>query len=204
MLKEGKRYEVQCKQPSYQIKCKSSEQCICQTKKNKHFQTTKRKGKKKFKFFKKKSRRTWNQSQKCFICGQKGHYAKKCPNKKAKSAKLIQQLADDIPSDADIESIFSEQDHADDNTVFVLQAQDSVSTISDSEYSSLSETDSLPVSYKATPVFLQTTPSDAQPEPQVPIQILPDKYANPIDVIAYIDTGSITTMMNPKILPPDA
>ncbi|KAI9174389.1 hypothetical protein LWI28_016595 [Acer negundo] len=113
-------------------------------------------------------------------------------------------LGDDVPSDADIESIFSEQDHADDNTTFVLQAADFISTISDSEYSSLYETDSLPVSYKATLVSLQATHSDAQPGPQVPIQILPDKYANPVDVIAYIDTGSITTMMNPKVLPSDA
>src|SRR5579862_9847656 len=84
MLKDGRNLESQCKQPSLQIKCKSASHCDCRIKKKKnHFKRFKnqRGQKRKFKFFRKKKRRGWNKSQKCFICGKSGHYAKKCPNK---------------------------------------------------------------------------------------------------------------------------
>ncbi|KAK3221318.1 hypothetical protein Dsin_008343 [Dipteronia sinensis] len=89
MIREGKRYEAQCKQPSLHIKCKDKDQCFCKPKKKHHFRP-----------FKSRS--------------------------------------------------------------------DSSSCL------------------------------------QVPIQILLTKFSKPIEVIAYFDTGSHTTMMNPNILPPDS
>ncbi|KAK0590074.1 hypothetical protein LWI29_022372 [Acer saccharum] len=168
-----------------------------QDKKRHHFKSFKyKRGKaKRFKFYKKKVKQGWNKSQHCYICGKPGHYAKKCPNKKAKSARLVQQLkeiADEVPSDADIESIFSEQDTADHSTTFVLQ-EDS----SDSEYSDSSSLSCfVHESYQASQISTHFGP-------QTPVQILPDKYSKPVDVIAYFDTGFHTTMMNPKILPPE-
>ncbi|KAK0579615.1 hypothetical protein LWI29_028682 [Acer saccharum] len=165
-------------------------------KKKNHFKHFKNKkgSSKRFKFFRKKAKRGWNKSQHCYICGQPGHYAKKCPNKKAKSARLVQQLkniADEVPSDADIESIFSEQDHTDPSTTFVLQED-----VSDSEYSGSSNYSSVPESYQATPIVSHFGP-------QAPVQIRPDNYSKPVDVIAYFDTGSHNTMMNPTVLPPE-
>ncbi|KAK1549814.1 hypothetical protein Q3G72_008377 [Acer saccharum] len=168
-----------------------------QDKKEESFQTLQKNKKgssKRFKFFRKKTKRGWNKSQHCYICGKPGHYAKKCPNKKAKSARLVQQLrdiADEVPSDADIESIFSEQDQTDPSTTFVLQED-----VSDSESSGSSDYSSVPESYQAIPLVPQFGP-------HAPVWIRPDKYSNLVDVIAYLDTGSHNTMMNPTILPPE-
>ena len=84
---------------------------------------------------------------------------KKCPNKRAKAAKLVHQLeqiADEVPSDVDIESIFSEQEKRDDSTTFFLQDLDSVSC---SEYSDSSEADSIQDSYQATQISPQSGPN---------------------------------------------
>ncbi|KAK2651833.1 hypothetical protein Ddye_011689 [Dipteronia dyeriana] len=113
MMKECKKYVKQCMQHNLQIKYKSSDMCTYKPKKKKHFQHSfKHKKNEKFKYYRKKAKRAWNKSQKCFICGKKGHYVKKCPNNKAKSAKLVHQLehipGESLPSDADMESLFSE------------------------------------------------------------------------------------------------
>ncbi|KAK2665064.1 hypothetical protein Ddye_003638 [Dipteronia dyeriana] len=69
--------------------------------------------------------------------------------------KYDKQIVDDIPSDADIESILSERDDVNLHTTFM-------------------------------------------------VQILVEKYSKPISAIAYFDTGTHSTMMNPRVLPPDA
>ncbi|KAK2655687.1 hypothetical protein Ddye_008739 [Dipteronia dyeriana] len=76
-----------------------------------------------------------------------GHYTKQYPNKKVKSAKLIHQLkqiADEVPSDVDIESIFLKQEDVDSHTTFVLQDFDS-----SSESSEYSDPDFLSEAYQA-------------------------------------------------------
>ncbi|KAK0589921.1 hypothetical protein LWI29_020251 [Acer saccharum] len=89
----------------------------------------------------------------------------------------------------DIESIFSKQESVDRTTTFVLQED-----FSDSEYSGSSDYSSIPESYQATQLISHLGP-------QAPVWILLDKYSKPVDVIAYFDTGSHTTMMSPKVLP---
>ncbi|KAI9194520.1 hypothetical protein LWI28_006756 [Acer negundo] len=124
----------------------------------------------------------------------KRHYANKCP--KAKSAKLVcqlEQVANNVPSDADFKSIFSKQEGVDNNTTFILHDSDSASSSDTLEFSNSFILDS----YQAIRV-------DSSSGPHVSIQILSEKFSKPVDAIAYIDTGSHTTMMNPNVLPPTA
>ena len=54
---------------------------------------------------------------------------------------------------------------------------------------------------------VSTTPvlsAQVIPSPSVDIHLLASKYAAPIKVIAYMDTGAHKTMVNPKVLPSDA
>ncbi|KAK2662036.1 hypothetical protein Ddye_000610 [Dipteronia dyeriana] len=57
-----------------------------------------------------------------------------------------------------------------------------------------SDSDTILESYQATQIVPHAGP-------QIPIQILSEKYSKHVDAIAYIDTGSHNTIMNPKILP---
>ncbi|KAK2642266.1 hypothetical protein Ddye_024029 [Dipteronia dyeriana] len=82
----------------------------------------------------------------------------------------------------------------DDNTAFMLQDSNTEST---SEFSSSSDTNTILESYQAFHIKPQSGP-------YVPERILSEKYYKLVDAIAYIDTGSHNTMMNPKILPPDS
>ncbi|KAK0608919.1 hypothetical protein LWI29_037991 [Acer saccharum] len=129
----------------------------------------------------------------CTYKTKKKNHFKHFKNKKGSSKrfKFFRKKAKWVPSDADIESIFSEQDHADHTTTFVLQED-----LSDSEYFGSSNYSSIPESYQATQFI-------SQPGPQAPVRILPDKYSKPVDVIAYFNTSSHTTMKNPKVLPPE-
>ncbi|KAK2634647.1 hypothetical protein Ddye_029439 [Dipteronia dyeriana] len=105
----------------------------------------------KYKYYQKKARRSWNKSNKCFASGQQGHYTKQCPNKRIKSAKPIQQLrhiANDVPSDANIESIFSERDDVKPCTTFMIQDSDDFGLSSES--SDYSEPDFSSEAYQAT------------------------------------------------------
>jgi len=91
--------------------------------------------KKAFRFFKKKPVRgkTKSKSNRCFICGKKGHFSKECPQNSKKAVKIIQQIYQSTHLDLDdayIESLFSEQDETDRETIFALEISEPKSTSS--------------------------------------------------------------------------
>ncbi|KAK2645460.1 hypothetical protein Ddye_020655 [Dipteronia dyeriana] len=209
MIREGRKYDRHCKfPPTYHLKCNSTEHCNCRTNRSYRRRPTRNQPRKeknsstprrnrKYKHYMKKTRRSWNKSNKCFACGQERHYAKQCPNKRAKSAKLIQHLrhvVDEIPSNADIESFFSEQEDVNQLTSFMVQDSDDSSTSSEQ----LGYTD------HGSPLEVYQATSNGSKSPHVKIQILTTKYSKPVRVIAYFDTGAHSSMMNPNVLPSDA
>ena len=58
----------------------------------------------------------------CFICKKKGHFARNCPNRPAKSVWLIEHLQDSmlLSESDDVKSFFSEQDEYNEQTAFIL------------------------------------------------------------------------------------
>ncbi|KAK2640780.1 hypothetical protein Ddye_022543 [Dipteronia dyeriana] len=115
-----------------------------------------------------------------------------------KSTKLIQQLrqiVDDVLSDDDIKSIFSERDDVNPHTTFMIQESDDSGLSSES--SDYSEPDLPSEAYQAT------SGSNLSLGPQVQVQILVEKYSRPISDIVYFDTGAHSTMINPRVLPPE-
>ncbi|KAL2347503.1 hypothetical protein Fmac_001503 [Flemingia macrophylla] len=122
LMNHQKKYDKMCKKDYLKIKC-SGDTYTCPSKKKQLKKTEKRffkKGrkKKKTKFFKKKPFRGKRRNQKCFICGKPGHYSKECPQKSAKTTKLIESLI--IQEDANIESLYDEQECPDEEKVFTL------------------------------------------------------------------------------------
>ncbi|CAK8537679.1 unnamed protein product [Lathyrus sativus] len=197
VIEQKSKFTQACKKPYLEIKCKDK-RCGCSTKK-KHKKYTKPhrifKGKKRknMKFFRRKPFRGKGKNQRCFICGKKGHFSKECPNNTHKAAKLINSLQ---PLEGILESLYSEQSSADEETIFALQD-------SSSDEASFSESEDdkyLPVySIKEICSSLPTTPL-----PCVEVHILATKFSRPKKVIAYMDTGAQITMMNPSILPPES
>lgn len=145
------------------------------------------------KFFKKKKFRGKGKGQRCFVCGEKGQFSKNCPNKAGKATKLINSLQ---PREGDLESLYSEQSDADEETVFALQDSSS----EEGSHAEAGDDEYFPIySFKEIGSTLPTTPL-----PCVEIQVLASKFSHPKKVIAYMDTGAQITMMNPNILPTDA
>ncbi|KAI5428557.1 hypothetical protein KIW84_033520 [Lathyrus oleraceus] len=127
---------------------------------------------------------------KCKDKRKKGHFSKECPNNTYKAAKLINSLQ---PLERYLESLYSEQSSADEETIFALQDS------SPDEASSSESEDGryLPVySFKETGSSLPTPPL-----PCVEVHVLATKFSHLKKVIAYMDTGAHITMMNPSILP---
>ncbi|KAF4401602.1 hypothetical protein G4B88_001796 [Cannabis sativa] len=112
-IKQSKKLGKVCSRPDLLIKCPSESSCSCKTPKNKNkfktFKFSKHKGRK-IKILRKK-RNFYKKSDRCFVCGKKGHYAKQCP--KGKTVNLISHMQQTIGmslKENDIESIFSIDD----------------------------------------------------------------------------------------------
>nr|XP_004489151.1 uncharacterized protein LOC101514521 [Cicer arietinum] len=125
IVQQKSKFTKACKKPYLEIKCKDNK-CSCSTGKKHHWQKytkpskifKKVKKRKALKFFKRKPFRGKKENQRCFVCGEKGHFSKRCPNKTNKAAKLINSLQ---PLEGDLESLYSEQSSANEETIFALQ-----------------------------------------------------------------------------------
>ncbi|RYQ79754.1 hypothetical protein Ahy_Scaffold1g106605 [Arachis hypogaea] len=117
------------------IICKEPSTCECKPKKKTHWQSpTKafhqkafRRGRRKQKYRYFKRRKPQTKSNRCFICGKQGHFAKSCPHKTKKEIKMLQSLMDaaSIGDEEDLESVFEEQEVKVGETEYVFQDFDS-------------------------------------------------------------------------------
>ena len=205
-LKQKKKFTKACK-TNYEIGCTKHDQCDCKpvtkrsSRRSRHrIQTNARpqssKRQKKIRYFRAKARSS-RKSDRCFLCKKKGHFAKNCPTKKQKSANLVTQLMSAHP-DSDLESVFSEQSFADAETKFAL-----ASSTDDEEGS---EGDQTLSPYIPTFTTIPLHPlyfSEISQSPHIQVTLLASKYAKPLKAIGLLDSGSIKTMVNPELLPPD-
>ncbi|KAL5575994.1 hypothetical protein UlMin_017693 [Ulmus minor] len=198
-MKQTKKLDKVCNQKELQIKCPSHSSCSCSTrirkhKKNKHYDRSSKSYKFKRRFNNKKGpwkflhrkKKFGKSSNRCYLCGMKGHFAKQCP--KGKTAKLITHIQESTGislSNNDVESIFSVDEEITPETLCALQPYSDCLDYSDDHESF----------YKMTAI------NSVQPVPIVKMQVIPSKYSLPIKVAAFFDTGASFTIMNPDILP---
>ncbi|XP_057989380.1 uncharacterized protein LOC131172506 [Hevea brasiliensis] len=196
------------------IKCKEKN-CECRQEKKGHYKKyssrfkppdKQKKGRRTVRYFRRKRTGT-QKSDRCYVCGNRGHYAKNCPKNPNKAVKLlqhIQQASHVSLENDDVESLFSEQEEPDEDTVFALGAD----TGSEQDHSfssgeSSSNTEAHYPSYLAQ--HIQSSEPIYGPDtiliPLVPLHILPSKYERPISVIGFLDTEAHKSMMNLAILP---
>ena len=135
-------FKSACKKPHLKIKCKDEKDYTCSSKKKSHLKKVCSKKnsysrpKKPYRFLKKKdlfsSKNLKNSPY--FICKKQGHFVKNRPNTPAKSNRLLHHLqTSSVKSTHDyIESLFSEQESANEETIFALEETDTNSA-SDSE-----------------------------------------------------------------------
>ncbi|KAL4582307.1 hypothetical protein LXL04_006854 [Taraxacum kok-saghyz] len=189
------------------------------------FQQRNPRDKKKWKFVRKKQTRG-RTSDRCFNCQKKGHFARDCPDKK-KSTSLIQALHQIEPVDiSDIESLYSLDDEPTDEAILSLPYLDYSSDEDSDPYqprSSVFMINPVPPNVENPPIFenphslgIQPYPRHTtnprpiphllpiqrtQPMPLAKVHLLTDVYAKPIPVIAFFDTGSSVSIIDPNILP---
>ncbi|GJZ17715.1 hypothetical protein Tco_0553838 [Tanacetum coccineum] len=126
------------------------------------------------------------------------HFARNCPDKKRSQA-LIQALNQVEPVDvSDLESLYSLDDEPSDSVLCTI-------TYSDFSFDDDSDTDSLKSDSDFEVHMINPIPDvlPIQEDPLLPlakVHLLTDAYAKPISVIAFFDTGSSVSILNPNIL----
>ncbi|KAK9010519.1 hypothetical protein V6N11_043403 [Hibiscus sabdariffa] len=124
-----------CKDTKFQIKCGEKGDCHCRQKKQFRKRNNQRpfrtpayprslRRKRKWRYLRKKHPQG-QKSSRCYICGQQGHFAKRCPKNKqgAKMIQMIQQKTGiQIHEEDDVESIFSIDDEPNDSSLFAIQS----------------------------------------------------------------------------------
>ncbi|PKI49695.1 hypothetical protein CRG98_029940 [Punica granatum] len=121
------------------------------------------------------------------------HFAKNCPKAKKQGARLVLQQENatwiSLEKD-DVESFFSLDEEAGPSSIATLE----VLTDSDSGFSG-SDSDTCYMAAEETERI-----NLVNSVPHFPISFYISKYAKPIKVIAFLDTGTTQTIMNPKVL----
>ncbi|KAL0386398.1 UNVERIFIED_CONTAM: polyprotein [Sesamum latifolium] len=167
-----------CNKSYLEIQCKKKV-CAC-TPKTPRIRKGGKTKKKSLRFFRRRPFRK-KRTDRCYLCGKKGHFARRCPNKKRKSAKMVAQIlqiSETTLDDTDIESLYSEQDEQTEDTVFAIHDD---SFKEEDEHSTVEEED------------------DTQP--YLPIYMM---QASSTLETAFQPTGATKTMLNPEVLPDDA
>ncbi|XP_057994942.1 uncharacterized protein LOC131175254 [Hevea brasiliensis] len=117
IIDNSKALKNVCQKSHLAIKCKEKN-CECKTKKKAHYkkhplvQTPFKRKKGRRSMILSKKRTGTKKSERCYICGNRGHYAKNCPRNPNKAVKLLQhiQQASHISLEHDdVESSFSQQ-----------------------------------------------------------------------------------------------
>ncbi|PKI46081.1 hypothetical protein CRG98_033536 [Punica granatum] len=203
VLKGDKSMEKAYKQPELYIKCSRRDKDYgCPTKKKKHYKKwkmskarSKKYSEKKWKCLRKKRMfgKKYKSSQ-CYICNRPGHFAKNCPRAPKQGVRLVQQLENAIEISLekdDVESLFSLDEEARPSSLAALK----VLTDSDSSFSR-SNSDTCYMAAKDTEGI-----NLVNSVPHIPVSVYISKYAKPIKVIAFLDTGAAQTIMNLEVLP---
>ncbi|KAL0445483.1 UNVERIFIED_CONTAM: polyprotein [Sesamum latifolium] len=190
-----------CNKSHLEIQCKKK-MCSC-TPKIPRIKKGGKTKKKSLRFFRRRPFRK-KKTDRCYLCSKKGHFARRCPNKKEKSAKMVAQIlqiSETTLDDIDIESLYSEQDEQTEDTVFAIHDD---SSKEEDENSTVEEEDD---TQPYLPIYMMQASSTLEvsiPAPQVEVQILQSPYDKPVKAIGFIDTGATKTMLNPEVLPDDA